>query len=83
MKTLIVSGGNVGKEILNKTIKNNNFNNIIAVDKGLEILDECKIQPNYIIGDFDSVDQKIISKYNEERTIKLNRKKTLQIHIWQ
>ena len=24
MKTLIVSGGNVGKEILNKTIKNNN-----------------------------------------------------------
>ena len=40
MKTLIVSGGNVGKEILNKTIKNNNFNNIIAVDKGLEILDE-------------------------------------------
>ena len=55
MKTLIVSGGNVGKEILNKTIKNNNFNNIIAVDKGLEILDECNIQPNYIIGDFDSV----------------------------
>ena len=30
MKTLIVSGGNVGKEILNKTIKNNNFNNIIV-----------------------------------------------------
>lgn len=75
MKTLIVSGGNVGKEILNKTIKNNNFNNIIAVDKGLEILDECKIQPNYIIGDFDSVNQKIISKYNEERTIKLNPEK--------
>ena len=75
MKTLIVSGGNVGKEILNKTIKNNNFNNIIAVDKGLEILDECKIQPNYIIGDFDSVNQKIIIKYNEERTIKLNPEK--------
>ena len=28
MKTLIVSGGNVGKEILNKTIKNNNFNKL-------------------------------------------------------
>ena len=61
MKTLIVSGGNVEKEILNKTIKNNNFDNVIAVDKGLEILDECNIQPNYIIGDFDSVNQKIIS----------------------
>lgn len=75
MKTLIVSGGNVEKEILNKTIKNNNFDNVIAVDKGLEILDECNIQPNYIIGDFDSVNQKIISKYNEERTIKLNPEK--------
>ena len=33
MKTLIVSGGNVEKEILNKTIKNNNINNKIAVEK--------------------------------------------------
>ncbi|HJJ03943.1 MAG TPA: thiamine diphosphokinase [Clostridiaceae bacterium] len=75
MKTLIVSGGNVEKEILNKTIKNNNFDNVIAVDKGLEILDECNIQPNYIIGDFDSVNQKIISKYDKEKTIKLNPEK--------
>lgn len=72
MKTLIISGGKVTKRILKEALKNNSFDNIIAVDKGLEILDECKIQPNYIIGDFDSINKEIINKYNNKNIIKLN-----------
>ncbi|MGN1270832.1 MAG: thiamine diphosphokinase [Clostridia bacterium] len=75
MKTLIISGGNVTKEILKDVLEINSFDNIIAVDKGLEILDECKIEPNYIIGDFDSVNTRIVNRYNNANIIKLNPEK--------
>lgn len=75
IKTLIISGGDIKKETLNNTLKHINFNNIIAVDKGLEILDECKIKPNYIIGDFDSVNPELINKYSNSKIIKLNPEK--------
>lgn len=74
-KTLIISGGDVTKQILEKTLKNNEFNNIIAVDKGLEILDKCKVEPNYIIGDFDSVNKGLVQKYKKSEIIKLNPEK--------
>ena len=77
IKTLIISGGDIKKETLNNTLKHINFNNIIAVDKGLEILDECKIKPNYIIGDFDSVNPELINKYSNSKIIKLNPEKDL------
>lgn len=75
MKTLIISGGSITKELLTKTLINENFDIIIAADKGLEILDICKITPNYIIGDFDSVNTKLINKYSNSKIIKLNPEK--------
>lgn len=75
MKTLIISGGSITKGLLAKTLINENFDNIIAADKGLEILDICKITPNYIIGDFDSVNTKLINKYSNSKIIKLNPEK--------
>lgn len=74
-KTLIISGGDVTKRILENTLKNSDFDNIIAVDKGLEILNKCKIQPKYIIGDFDSVNKDLIQKYENSKIIKLNPEK--------
>ena len=78
IKTLIVTGGNCNEVILKKIIKENRFNNIIASDRGLEVLDKCNIMPNYIIGDFDSINTKILDKYirNEKiKIIKLNPEK--------
>lgn len=75
MKTLIISGGSVTKKILNKILQQGNFDNIIAADRGLEILNECKITPNYIIGDFDSVNIKLVNKYPDSKIIKLNPEK--------
>ena len=63
IKTLIVSGGNVQKDFFNEIYLNNKFDYIIASDRGLEILDKFDIKPNYIIGDFDSIDKKILNKY--------------------
>lgn len=78
IKTLIVSGGNVDKELFEEILTNNKFDNIIASDKGLEALDDLNVEPNYIIGDFDSINKEILSKYIENKKIiikKLNPEK--------
>ena len=40
MITLIISGGELNSNFLKNFIKNNNINNVIAVDSGLELLDK-------------------------------------------
>lgn len=69
VKTLIVSGGNVEEECFNQIYQSNKFDYIIASDKGLEILDKYNIIPNYIIGDFDSIDKNILNKYINNKEI--------------
>ena len=76
IKTLIVSGGNVENNILDNL--KDEFDYIIASDRGLEILDKYNITPNYIIGDFDSTDKNILNKYVNKKDIvieKLNPEK--------
>lgn len=51
---------------LNKTLTSFSYDNIIAVDKGLESLYLLKILPNHIVGDFDSVNKNIINFYNDK-----------------
>lgn len=78
IKTLIVSGGNIEKDCLIKIYETNKFDHIIASDRGLETLDKYNIIPNYIIGDFDSIDRKILNKYINNKDIiikKLNPEK--------
>ena len=72
VKTLIVSGGKAEEKLFKEVNLNNQFNYIIASDRGLEVLDKFNIKPNYIIGDFDSIDKKILEKYvnNEDIVIK-------------
>lgn len=69
IKTLIVSGGNIEKECFNKIYQNSKFDNIIASDRGLEALDKYDVMPNYIIGDFDSIDKHVLDKYINNRDI--------------
>lgn len=73
LKTIIISGGNINKDFVEKMDLKNKFNNIIASDKGLEILDKCNIKPNYIIGDFDSLNKKVLNKYINDEAIKIIR----------
>lgn len=73
VKTIIITGGNINEEFIKNEILKNNYKNIIAVDKGLEMIDECKIKPNYIIGDFDSLDGNVLEKYINDSTIRITR----------
>ena len=61
MKVLIVSGGNVDIQILAKA-----YDKIIAVDKGLESIYNKNVHPDYIVGDFDSVNKNIIDFYKKQ-----------------
>ena len=63
LNTIIISGGNINEKFFKEVMKKNEFNNVIACDKGLEVLYKCNIKPNYIIGDFDSINKNILEKY--------------------
>lgn len=65
MKTLMITGGNINKEFLEKHLEKNKYNKIIVADKGLEILNEINVKPDYIIGDFDSVKKEILEQYKD------------------
>lgn len=73
MKTLIITGGEVTTSFFKKTIAKTKFDKIIASDKGLEILDKCNIEPNYIIGDFDSINIQILNKYINNKNIEIKK----------
>lgn len=75
MKTLIVSGGKINIFFLEKHLKLNKYDIIIAIDKGLESLDKLGITPKYILGDFDSINKQILRKYENVKKRKLNPEK--------
>jgi len=63
MNTIIITGGSINEKFLKKYLSKNNFDIIIAVDKGLDTINKLQIEPNYIIGDFDSVNQSLLKQY--------------------
>ncbi len=65
METLIIAGGEINLESLRKYLKKHQNLNIIAVDKGLEVIHQLQIKPNHIVGDFDSVLPSIIQYYQK------------------
>lgn len=77
MTTLIISGGDIESKFLKLFINKQKIDKIIVADKGLEILNKLNLIPNYIIGDFDSVDKDVLNKYTKNgiEMIKLNPEK--------
>lgn len=74
IKTLIVSGGSININWFQNWLKEKKFDNVIAVDKGLEALDLLGLKPSHVIGDFDSISINVLNKYKENRTT-LNKEK--------
>ena len=63
MKALIITGGYVNISFLQYQINNNQYDKLIAVDKGLDYLYELEILPDVIIGDFDSLNKNYLEEY--------------------
>lgn len=73
MSTLIISGGNITKELVKKQLEANKYENIIAADGGLLILDNLNILPNYIVGDFDSLKSDVLKKYENNELVSIRK----------
>jgi len=62
MKVIIVSGGNPpSKELLTSEIAEDTF--LIAADSGANCLYDYNIEPHLLLGDFDSIDKKVLDYF--------------------
>ncbi|GKX31697.1 thiamine pyrophosphokinase [Vallitalea longa] len=69
MKTLIVTGGTIDLDFLKKFTDCNRYDYIIGVDKGAQYMYNINLKPNLVVGDFDSIDPKIIDTLTHDPKI--------------
>lgn len=62
---MIISGGSCNQELTKELMRKNEIDTVIAVDGGLKICDELGRIPEYIVGDFDTIEARIIQKYGD------------------
>ena len=68
-RIVIVSGGELDEEFTLSVLNAPENNYVIGVDRGMEFLYRHQITPSYIVGDFDSVDQKVADYYRNETSV--------------
>jgi len=68
-RTVIVTGGELKEDFALSVLGEAEHNCIIGVDRGMEFLYKNRIMPNYIVGDFDSVDVKVADYYRNETSV--------------
>lgn len=71
MNLLIISGGEVSDDFACGIIKNGGYEIIIAVDSGMEVLNRLGIDPDIVVGDFDSVSQEVLEEYQGKEHIEI------------
>ena len=65
-KILIITGGKTDDSFIRDLVEQEQYSFILAADHGLVVADELKLPLNYIVGDFDSVPEAILSQYREK-----------------
>ncbi len=69
MKTLIITGGNIECDFALDFLGKLEPDFILGVDKGLQFCYEQKIWPDFIVGDFDSLDPAILEWFKVNKQI--------------
>ena len=69
MKTVIISGGRIDRDFALSFLKQEAFDQNIAVDNGLKFLYENGIKPTWIVGDFDTAAPELVAYYRTETEI--------------
>ncbi len=72
MKTVIISGGTIQDGFALGFLKETGAEYILAADRGLEFCYRNQIRPDYILGDFDSIDPGIIAYYRNQTRIPID-----------
>lgn len=71
MRTLIISGGRIGRDFALSFLKHESFDRIIGVDNGLKFLLENHIAPTHVVGDFDTAAPKLVEHYRREKGVEI------------
>ena len=69
MKVLIITGGSLDFSFAKDYLKENAFDLSIAADSGMSFFYETGERPDYIVGDFDSADKKILDYFRKQEDI--------------
>ena len=72
-KTILIAGGLLEEDFVLKVLQDPSVNFIIAVDRGLEFLHAHKINPQMIVGDFDSATSSVLQSYEDDHSITIYR----------
>ena len=72
-KALIITGGSIDNDFGKEFINTKSYDFIVAVDGGLKFADATGIIPDAIIGDFDTISEDILSKYEHDSNIEIKR----------
>ncbi len=65
---LIITGGKIEDSFLREQLNREQYSMIIAADHGLNTADRLSIPVDFIVGDFDSVEDKVLQKYRKLST---------------
>lgn len=62
---LIVTGGRLDLAFARSFLEKNKFDKVIAVDAGLASAEALGLIPDYIVGDFDTVDEAVLERFRK------------------
>lgn len=63
---LIITGGHLNIDFAKEYTKTLSYDKVFVVDKGLEYADALGVVPDYIVGDFDTVNEAVLEMYEQK-----------------
>lgn len=73
-RTLIIGGGKIDYSFTEKYLSEQKFDSIICADSGLDAAKKLGLDVNFLIGDFDSVQNENLSEFIELNSLNSNTK---------
>src|SRR5574344_298369 len=67
-RAVIVTGGDIDNEMVMECLSEG-YAYLCAVDGGLKVLDALSYVPDYIVGDFDTVDIELVNTYRSKTNV--------------
>lgn len=68
-RCLIITGGTLDLDFAGSFLKNQRFQKVIAVDAGLKKALDLGLEPDTVVGDFDTVDPDVLAFYRQKEHI--------------
>lgn len=71
MNTLIISGGELDYDFAERFIQSHEIDRVIAADGGMRFCYERQVEPDLILGDYDSIEPEILDFYRKSGRVEM------------